>query len=78
MQEYAHLIACNKDVLGGTSVFIGTRVPAKTLLDYLRKGHSIDDFLDDFSTVTTQQAQALLASFEQVTQSALPCSFERV
>jgi len=64
MQEYAHLIACNKEVLGGVPVFIGTRVPAKTLLDYLRKGHFIDDFLDDFPTVTTQQAQALLASFE--------------
>lgn len=71
MQEYAHLIACNKEVLGGWPVFIGTRVPAKTLLDYLRKGHSIDDFLDDFPTVTPQQAQALLASFETLLMASV-------
>jgi uncharacterized protein (DUF433 family) len=41
-------------------VFTGTRVPAQTLLDYLKAGESIDDFLDGFPTVTREQVIALL------------------
>jgi uncharacterized protein (DUF433 family) len=50
----------NPDILGGVPVFVGTRVPVRTLLDYLEAGDSIDDFLDDFPTVTRQQAVAAL------------------
>jgi uncharacterized protein (DUF433 family) len=64
--DRSHLISCDKDILGGTPVFVGTRVPAKTLLDYLQKGHSLDEFLDDFPTVTRQQAQELLASLKNL------------
>lgn len=64
MSDRSHLISCDKDVLGGVRVFVGTRVPAKTLLDYFQQGHSLDDFLDDFPTVTRQQAQELLASIQ--------------
>ncbi|GAL91316.1 hypothetical protein N44_00685 [Microcystis aeruginosa NIES-44] len=46
--------------MGGTPVFTGTRVPAQTLLDYLKAGESIDDFLDGFPTVTREQVIALL------------------
>jgi len=43
-------------VMGGTPVFRGTRVPVQTLLDYLESGSTIDDFLDGFPTVKRQQA----------------------
>jgi uncharacterized protein (DUF433 family) len=46
--------------MGGTPVFAGTRVPVQTLLDYLKAGESIDDFLDGFPTVTKEQVIALL------------------
>ena len=46
------IITSSPDVMGGTPVFAGTRVPVQTLLDYLKAGESIDDFLDGFPTVT--------------------------
>lgn len=48
------------DVLGGTPVFAGTRVPVQNLLDYLEGGERLDDFLEDFPTVTREQAVAFL------------------
>ena len=48
------------EILGGTPVFVGTRVPAQTLIDYLEGGHSLDEFLDDFPSVTREQAVAAL------------------
>jgi uncharacterized protein (DUF433 family) len=44
------------EIMGGTPVFIGTRVPFQTLLDYLEGGDTLDDFLGDFPTVTREQA----------------------
>jgi uncharacterized protein (DUF433 family) len=49
------VISCNSDVMGGTPVFAGTRVPVQTLLDYLEAGDSIDDFLAGFPTVSRGQ-----------------------
>ena len=49
------VISCNTDVMGGTPVFSGTRVPVQTLLDYLEAGESIDDFLAGFPSVTREQ-----------------------
>ncbi len=43
------------DVLGGTPVFIGTRVPVKNLTDYLEAGETLDEFLDDFPSVSREQ-----------------------
>jgi uncharacterized protein (DUF433 family) len=48
-------ISKSSDVMGGTTVFTNTRVPVQTLLDYLKAGESIDDFLDGFPTVTREQ-----------------------
>ena len=48
------------EILGGTPVFTGTRVPVQTLVDYLMGGDSLDDFLEGFPSVSREQAQALL------------------
>ena len=44
------------EILGGTVVFRGTRVPLQNLMDYLEGGYSLEEFLDDFPSVTRQQA----------------------
>lgn len=49
------VISCDPDVMGGTPVFLGTRVPVQTLLDYLEAGESIDEFLAGFPTVSREQ-----------------------
>lgn len=54
------IVSVSDKVLGGEPVFAGTRVPAKTLLDYLEAGDSLDLFLYDFPTVARQQAVAVL------------------
>ena len=54
------LIVRDKDILGGIPVFAGTRVPIKNLFDCLRDGQSLEEFLDDFPSVTRGQAEALL------------------
>ncbi len=50
----------DREVLGGVAVFRGTRVPFQTLLDYLEGGQSLDEFLEDFPTVTREAAIAAL------------------
>jgi uncharacterized protein (DUF433 family) len=54
------IITRSPDVMGGTPVFNGTRVPVQTLLDYLEGGESIDDFLAGFPTVSREQVVAFL------------------
>ena len=54
------VVSCMPDVMGGTPVFPGTRVPVQTLLEYLEAGDSIDDFLDGFPTVTREKVVAFL------------------
>lgn len=49
------VVHSDPDILGGTPVFAGTRVPVQTLLDYLEGGESIDDFLDGFPSVKREQ-----------------------
>lgn len=51
--------------MGGTPVFAKTRVPVQTLLDYLKAGESIDDFLEGFPTVTKEQVLAFLQEAEE-------------
>ncbi len=54
------VISSSPDILGGTPVFAGTRVPVRTLIDYLEAGDRLDDFLEDFPTVTHEQALEVL------------------
>lgn len=60
MSSEQPIIHRDPEILSGTPVFVGTRVPAQTLLDYLEAGHSLDEFLDDFPTVSRDQAVAAL------------------
>ena len=62
MHASLHVVHSDPDILGGTPVFLGTRVPLRNLVDYIEHGHSLDDFLDDFPTVTREQAVAVLES----------------
>ncbi len=59
------IITSSPDVMGGTPVFAGTRVPVQTLLDYLKAGESIDDFLEGFPTVSKEQVIAFLEEAEE-------------
>ena len=54
------VIASSYDVMGGTPVFYGTRVPVQTLLDYLEAGETIDELLEGFPTVRREQVVACL------------------
>ncbi len=60
MKDHSTVVHSDPDILGGTPVFIGTRVPVKALQDYFARGHTLDDFLDDFPTVIRAQAEAVL------------------
>ena len=59
------IITASPDIMGGTPVFAHTRVPVQTLLDYLKAGESIDDFLEGFPTVTKEQVIAFLEEAEE-------------
>jgi uncharacterized protein (DUF433 family) len=54
------IVSRNPEVMGGTAVFAGTRVPVQTLLDYLEGGETIDNFLDGFPSVRREQVIAFL------------------
>ena len=58
--ELKDLIATDPEILGGQPVFKGTRVPVETLIDHLEVGVSLEEFLEDFPTVTKEQAIATL------------------
>jgi uncharacterized protein (DUF433 family) len=67
------VITRDPQVLGGAPVFRGTRVPVRTLVDYLRAGQRLDDFLDDFPSVTRDHAVAV---FDLVLQTMLALPYE--
>jgi uncharacterized protein (DUF433 family) len=70
----AHSVICvDPDIMSGTPVFAGTRVPVQTLIDYLKAGDRIDDFLEQFPTVTREQATEFLdIAGEAAIRTALP------
>ncbi len=58
--DIRELITIDKEILAGQTVFKGTRVPVESLFDHLEAGISLDEFLEDFPTVSKEQAIALL------------------
>jgi uncharacterized protein (DUF433 family) len=60
MSAAIQVIHSDPDILGGTPVFVGTRVPVRTLLDYLEAGEPLAEFLEDFPSVSREQAVAAL------------------
>jgi uncharacterized protein (DUF433 family) len=58
--KQASVVHSDPNILGGTPVFVGTRVPVQALIDYIEGGHSLTEFLDDFPTVTREIAIAAL------------------
>ncbi len=64
------LITVDPEILHGTPVFAGTRVPIETLLDYLSTGESLNEFLDDFPSVSREQAQGVLELIKDITAVA--------
>ena len=62
------VVHSDPNILGGTPVFAGTRVPVQVLIDYIEGGHSLNEFLDDFQTVTREIA---IAALEQAKASLI-------
>jgi len=62
------VVHSDPEILSGASVFVGTRVPVQTLIDYLEGGYSVDEFLDNFPSVRREQVNTFL---EQATQALL-------
>jgi uncharacterized protein (DUF433 family) len=58
--EQTEIVSRDPEVMSGELVFAGTRVEVKTLVDYLKAGHPLDEFLDDFPTVSREQAEGYL------------------
>lgn len=59
------VITCNPNIMHGTACFRGTRVPFQNLLDYLEAGDTLDDFLEQFPSVTRDMAIAALESAKE-------------
>ena len=60
MPNVSAVVHSDPEILGGTPVFVGTRVPFEALIDYLEGGHPLAEFLDDFPSVSRAQAVAAL------------------
>jgi len=67
--DISKIINIDKDILSGQPVFWGTRVPVESLFDHLEAGTSLNDFLDDFPTVSKEQAIALLDAANKIMTS---------
>ena len=67
--DIKNLITIDNEILGGTPVFTGTRVPIESLFDHLEAGVSLDEFLEDFPTVQKQQAIDLLEAANKIMTS---------
>ena len=59
-EDLKGIVHSNPEIMGGTPVFVGTRVPLQNLIDYLEGGESVDDFLEAFPTVKRKQAIAVI------------------
>ena len=70
MTKQRKVIHSDPDILGGTPVFVGTRVPVQNLIDCLEAGDSLEEFLDSFPTVTREQAVAALEIAREALESS--------
>ena len=66
------IIHSDPDILSGTPVFIGTRVPVRILLDYLEGGESLEEFLENYPSVSRQQAVAFIEEAGRVALAQIP------
>ena len=69
MTQLSDVVHSDPEILGGTPVFVGTRVPVKSLYDYLEAGDSLDEFLESFPSVTREQAVAALELARAMTEA---------
>ena len=69
MPDSSTIVHSDPEILGGTPVFVGTRVPVKSLYDYLEAGDSLDEFLDSFPSVSRDQAIAALELAREMTEA---------
>ena len=60
MPDLTSVVRSDPEILGGTPVFVGTRVPVRILIDFLRSGDSLDKFLDSYPSVSREQTVAVL------------------
>ncbi|MDT3738815.1 MAG: DUF433 domain-containing protein [Candidatus Kapabacteria bacterium] len=67
---YNNVINIDDEILGGTPVFSGTRVPVKNLFDYLETGETIESFLEDFDSVTKEQVIKILNISEKLIENS--------
>ena len=65
MPDLSKILHSDPEILGGTPVFVGTRVPVRSLFDHLEAGESIDDFIEGFPSVRREQVIALLKRSRQ-------------
>ena len=70
MEDRIPGIHSDPDILGGTRVFVGSRVPVRALLDYLEHGRPLAEFLDDFPTVDKALAVGVLEYMKQLVAHA--------
>jgi uncharacterized protein (DUF433 family) len=71
-QDITNLINRDPEIMSGTPVFMGTRVPIKTMFDHLEDGYSLDGFLEQFPSVKREQATAVLELYKDLLLAAIP------
>jgi len=72
MREPIPVVHSDPSILGGTPVFVGTRVPLRNLIDYLEDDYSVEEFLEQFPSVTREQVNAALEALEGSVSRARP------
>ncbi|MEJ7870617.1 MAG: DUF433 domain-containing protein [Rubrobacteraceae bacterium] len=77
MDATKQVVSRDPEVMSGELVFAGTRVEVKTLIDYLKGGHTLGDFLEGFPTVSREQAEAYLETTLQAAEKDLPSTAGR-
>ena len=77
MDDTKKIVSRDPEVMSGELVFAGTRGEVKTLVDYLKGGHTLDDFLEGFPTVSREQAEAYLETTLEVADVASPATTGR-